>query len=184
MNPRAVRVPPLPESEWTEAMREAIGARAGSGRASNLYATLIHHPDLFKRWLVFAGHILGASTLPARARELVILRTGYRCKSEYEWGQHAYIARLVGISDDEIRRVAAGPDAAGWDPFEAALLRAADELHDDQVISDATWAQLETQYDVKQRFDLVFTVGQYTLVSMVLNTLGIQREAGVEGFPS
>jgi alkylhydroperoxidase family enzyme len=184
METRAIRVPPLPEAEWTDAMREALGSRASSGRASNLYATLIRHPDLIKRWLVFAGHILGGSTLSPRARELVILRTGYRCKSEYEWGQHSFIAGLVGITDEEIRRVIDGPDAPGWDPFEAALLRAADELHDEQVVSDATWTALAAQYDTKQMFDLVFTIGQYTLVSMVLNTLGIQREADVGGFPS
>lgn len=165
-------------------MRGVIGARVSSGRASNLYTTLVRHPDLLKRWLVFASHLLGASTLPARARELVILRTGYRCKSDYEWGQHAYIARLVGISDEEIRRVVEGPNAPEWDPFDATLLRAADELHDDHCISDATWAALSARYDEKQLIDLVFTVGQYTLVSMVLNTLGIQGEDGVEGIPT
>lgn len=184
MDARTLRVAPLPEAEWTDAMREALGSRAGSGRASNLYATLVRHPDLIKRWLVFAGHILGGSTLSPRARELVILRTGYRCKSEYEWGQHSFIAGLVGISNEEIARVIDGPDAPGWDPLEATLLRAADELHDDQVVSDATWTELAAHYDVKQLFDLVFTVGQYTLVSMVLNTLGIQREADVGGFPT
>ena len=184
MDTRALRVPPLPESEWTDAMRDALGGRASSGRASNLFTTLARHPELLQRWLVFGGHILGGSTLTARARELVILRTGHRCKSDYEWGQHAFIAKRVGISEEEIRRVIDGPDAPGWDPFEATLLRAADELHDTQVLSDATWAELSAQYDVKQLLDLVFTVGQYTMVSMALNTLGIQREANVGGFPS
>ena len=184
MDARPTRVAPLPEAEWTEEMRGALGARAGAGRARHLYTTLVRHPELFKHWLVFAAQILGGSTLSPRARELVILRTGYRCKSDYEWGHHSYIAGLVGISGDEIRRVIDGPNAPGWDPFEAALLRAADELHDHQAVSDATWAVLAAQCDVKQLLDLVFTVGQYTLVSMVLNTLGIQREAGVEGFPT
>ena len=181
---RTTRIAPVPEPEWTPEVRELIGARMGSGRASNLYTTLVRHPDLLKRWLVFASHVLGASTLPARARELLILRTGYRCKSDYEWGQHAYIARMIGISDEEILRIAKGPDALGWDPFDATLLRAADELHDDHCVSDATWAALSTKYDEKQLIDLVFTVGQYTLVSMVLNTLGIAREDGVEAIPT
>lgn len=184
MDTRALRVPPLPEAEWTEAIRATLGPGASAGRASNLFTTLVRHPELLRRWLVFGSHILGGSTLSPRARELVILRTGHRCKSDYEWGQHAFIARRVGISEAEIRRVIDGPEAPGWEPFEATLLRAADELHDDQVLSDATWGELSGQYDVKQLLDLVFTVGQYTMVSMVLNTLGIQREAHVEGFPS
>jgi alkylhydroperoxidase family enzyme len=178
-----LRVPPLPESEWTEEVRAALGPRTVSGQALNIFTTLAHHPQLLKRWLVFGGHILGGSTLPPRARELVILRTGYRCKAEYEWGHHTVIARMVGISDDEILRVTEGPRAAGWEPFDALLLRAVDELHDDKVVSDATWAALGEHLDTKQMLDLVFTVGQYTLVSMALNTLGVQNEEGIEGFP-
>ena len=165
-------------------MRDALALRTSSGRTLNIYTTLAHHPELLKRWLVFGSHVLGGSTLPPRAREILILRTGYRCKSEYEWGQHAIIAGYVGISEEEIRRIAEGPRAPGWDPFEALLLRAADELHDDQVISDATWDALRQQLDVKQMLDLIFTVGQYTLVSMALNSLGVQREEGVGGFPT
>jgi 4-carboxymuconolactone decarboxylase len=183
MSSRTQRIPPLPESEWTEEVRGALGPRTISGQALNIFTTLAHHPQLLKRWLVFGSHILGGSTLAPRARELLILRTGYRCKSEYEWGHHAPIARMVGISDEEIRRVAEGPRAAGWDPLDALLLRAADELHDDHVVSDATWSALGEHFDVKQKLDLVFTVGQYTLVSMALNTLGVQNEDGVEGFP-
>jgi 4-carboxymuconolactone decarboxylase len=184
MYKRKLRVEPLPESEWTDEVRDVLAHRASSGRAFNIDTTLAHHPSLLKRWLVFGSHILGGSTLSPRARELLILRTGYRCKSEYEWGQHARIARLVEISDEEIRRITEGPDAPGWEPFDALLLRAADELHDDQVISDRTWGGLRERLDVKQLLDLVFTVGQYTLVSMALNTLGVERDEGVEGFPT
>ncbi len=183
MHPRKLRIEPLEPSEWSEDVRDALGPRTSSGRALNIFTTLARHPQLLKRWLVFGSHILGGSTLSPRARELLILRTGYRCKSEYEWGQHAHIARQVGLSDEEIRRITEGPGAPGWEPLEALLLRAADELHDDQVIGDVTWAALRDAYDVKQLLDLVFTVGQYTLVSMALNTLGVQLDEGVEGFP-
>jgi hypothetical protein len=90
---------------------------------------------------------------------------------------------MVGISDEEIRRVAEGPEAAGWDPLDALVLKVANVLHSEQVISDGTWEALGERFDAKQKMDLVFTVGQYTLVSMTLNTLGVQREPGVEGFP-
>ena len=184
MSSRKLRVSPLEESEWSEEARDVLALRTSSGRTLNIYTTLAHHPELLKRWLVFGSHVLGGSTLPPRARELLILRTGFRCKSEYEWGQHAIIAGYVGISEEEIRRVAEGPRAPGWEPFEALLLRAADELHDDQVISDATWDALREQFDVKQMIDLIFTVGQYTLVSMALNSLGVQLDEGVGGFPT
>jgi len=183
VNARKVRVPPLEESAWTDETREVLSVRSARGRVLNIFATLARHPKLLKRWLVFASHVLGKSTLAPRARELLILRTGYRCKSEYEWGQHAIIARQVGLSDEDLRRIVLGPQAPGWDPFEASLLRAADELHEEQTLGDETWDALSKQYSVEQMIDVVFTVGQYTLVSMALNTLGVPRDEGVDGFP-
>src|SRR5205823_3662505 len=114
-------------------------------------------------------------------RELLILRTGWRCRAEYEWGQHTLIGRGAGLSDDEIQRIKAGPDAPGWDPFDATLLRVVDELHDDGCISDATWAALAAHYDERQLIEAPMVVGHYHLVSFVLNSLGVQREPGVPG---
>jgi alkylhydroperoxidase family enzyme len=183
MYPRKLRIRPLEPSEYDDEVRAVLPAPSGKGGVLNIFATLARHPKLLKRWLVFGGHVLGKSTLSPRARELIILRTGYRCKSEYEWGQHVLIARQVGISDAEILRVVAGPDATGWDPFEVLLLQAADELHDEQTISNGTWDGLAEKYNVQQMMDVVFTIGQYTLVSMALNAFGVQRDEGVEGFP-
>ena len=184
MRLREPRVAPLPESEWDEETRDLLGGlmRAG-GRVLNIFATLARHPRLLKRWLVFGNHVLGKNTLSPRDRELLILRIGWLCRAEYEWGQHAVIARGVGISDDEIRRVTEGPAAPGWDPADADLLRAVDELHEDAMIGDATWRALAARYDTQQLMDLVFTVGQYNLVSMALNTLGVQLDPGIPGFP-
>lgn len=149
----------------------------------NITKTLAHHPALADAWGSFAGYIFRESTLPPRDRELLILRIGYLCGSAYEWGQHVRIARRVGLGDDEIVRVTDGPGAAGWSSFDRALLRAADELHRDAYISDQTWAELGARYDTKQLMDVVFTVGEYNLVSMALKTFGVPLDEGIEGFP-
>ena len=107
----------------------------------------------------------------------VILRVGFLCKSGYEFTQHTRIGLEAGLTADEIGRIKAGADA-GWSPAEAALVRAADELVNDHFVSDATWAALSQHYDEKQRMDVVFTAGQYTQVSMFLNTFGVQLDAG------
>ena len=179
------RIPPLPESEWTPEIRELLPRSSGvSGNSPlNIFTTLARHPGLFKRWMVFGTHVLFKSTLPHRERELVILRTGWLCKSEYEFGQHTRIGRDCGLTDEEIRRITIGSDAPGWSDVDRVLLRATDELHDRQMISDATWNELGSTWNERQIFDLVFAIGQYTLVSMFLNTIGVQLEAGAEGFP-
>jgi alkylhydroperoxidase family enzyme len=180
--PSTPRIEPV-DPDSLEAETRALLDGLSLGSAVNIFRTLANHPKLFKRWLVFANHILFKSTLAPRDRELVILRIGWLCRAEYEWGQHVIIGRAVGLTDDEIERIVKGPDAPGWDPFEATLLRAADELHSDALVSDETWRALADRYSTEQLMDLVFTIGQYALVSMALNSFGVQRDPGVEGFP-
>jgi 4-carboxymuconolactone decarboxylase len=178
------RIQPLPQSEWDAETRELLEGLRRDGQVYNIFATLARHPKLLKRWLVFGNHILAKSTLPAREREIAILRMGWLCRAVYEWGHHVDIGKQAGLSEVDIQRIAAGPDALGLDPFEAVLLRAVDELHADSFISDDTWQALARRYDTEQLLDLVFTAGQYKLVSMALNSLGVQLEEGFEGFPN
>ena len=178
------RVEPLPESEWSDELRDLLGNLARiDGRVINIFATLAHHPKLLKRWLVFGNHVLAKQTLSRRDREIAILRIGWLCRAEYEWAQHVVIARGAGLDDDDIERITRGPDAPGWSPAEEAILRATDELHADAMIGDATWKALSRHFERQQVMDLVFTVGQYNLVSMALNSFGVQLDPGLDGFP-
>jgi 4-carboxymuconolactone decarboxylase len=152
----------------------------GDGPVLNIFRTLAHHPKLLKRWLVFGNHVLAKSTLPARDREIAILRTGFLCRAGYEWGQHVLIARSVGVKDDEIERIADGPDAPGWSASDQALLRACDDLQQDSFVSDATWQALCEHFEMEQILDLIFCVGQYQLVSMALNSLGVQPDSHLD----
>jgi len=179
VRPEKPRLDPMPAEDLPPEIRE----RFGTGNVLRIFRTLAHHPKLMTRWLVFGNHILAKSTLPARDREILILRIGWLCRAAYEWGQHVLIGRDSGLSDAEIERIADGPDAPGWDDFDRALLRATDELHADACVSDDTWAALRTRYDDQQCMDLVFTVGQYNLVSMALNTFGVQPEEGSPALP-
>ncbi len=173
------RVDPLPDQQIDPEVRKRIG----DGPLLNIFRTLAHHPKLLTRWLVFGSHILGKNSVEPRERELLIRRTGWLCRAEYEWAQHVEIARGSGLSDEEIERIARGADASGWSERDRALLRAVDELHADQFVSNETWNALSKHYETRQLMDLVFTVGQYTLVSMALNTLGVQLEPGAARFP-
>ena len=120
--------------------------------------------------------------LSPRLREIAILRTGWLCRAEYEWGQHTVLARKAGVSDEEVARVKRGAEAEGWTELEAAVLRAADELYSGACITDETWAVLAAHLDERQLIEVPMLVGQYHIVSFTLNTLGIQREPGLGGF--
>ncbi len=171
------RIPPLSLDEPMKG-----GGIGGRGGGRNIFGTLAHHPDLAKGFMGLGSHVLGTNQLPPREREILILRIGWLCQSEYEWGQHVIIGKSAGLTDEEIGMIAEGPDADQWSDFDATLVRAADELHEDAFITDTTWNALAQQYDRNQLMDVVFTVGMYNMVSMALNSCGVQLEEGIEGF--
>ncbi|MGN6500691.1 MAG: carboxymuconolactone decarboxylase family protein [Tsuneonella sp.] len=183
------RIAPVDMDRLDEEQREVLAPfanpenKVGGGKVLNIFRTLAHAPRALTAFLGWGNYMLSRrNSLPAREREIVILRTGWLCRSGYEFAQHRRIGLDSGLSAEEIDRIKAGPDAPGWTPLEAAMLRAADELVSDHFVSDATWAALGELGD-KERMDLVFTVGQYTQVSMMLNSFGVQLEDPADADP-
>jgi 4-carboxymuconolactone decarboxylase len=188
------RIPPMPRETWDEDLRRILerpfrGVTATPGEAAvtlgenNIFSTLARHKPLFTAWMPFGGFLLGRGVLPARERELLILRTGYNCGSAYEWGQHVRLALAAGLDRAEIERVAEGPEADGWSEADRTLLRAADELNRDAKISGDTWARLAGTFDEQGLIEIPMLVGQYHLVAFTLNSLEIELDAGLEGLP-
>jgi O-6-methylguanine DNA methyltransferase len=159
------------------------GLTGPNGDPLNIFGVLGNHPDMLRRWLVFAAHVLSKNTLTARDRELLILRTGWNCRSRYEWGQHVEIALRCDISAAEIKAVKKGASASTWSPIDKLLLTAADELHNEYALSDATWRALTKHYSNEQVLDLIATVGNYHLVAMFLNSTKVPIDAGIPDDP-
>jgi alkylhydroperoxidase family enzyme len=189
----APRIPPLAPAEWPESMRDAIAAlrppeprhplpARGGDRPKGLNAlgTLARHPELARAFHTFNGHVLFASTLSARQRELVVLRVAARRDATYEWAQHVVLAADAGLAPDEIARIAEGPDTAGWSPLDGAMLRAVDELIDEATVGDTTWAVLASELDEQQLMDLVFTVGAYDLLAMAFRAFGVALDEDLQ----
>ena len=177
MRLKAPRIAPLSDAELTAEQAEVLEAFR-PGPVLNIFRTLAHAPKALSRFNAWGGYVLSRrNDLPAREREIVILRTGYLCKSGYEWTQHTRIGLREGLTEDEVARIKQGAQA-GWTPADAVLIQASDELHADQFITDATWAELRRHYSEKQCMDVVFTAAQYTQVSMFLNTFGVQLDEG------
>ena len=171
------RIAPIADADLSPEQSEALEAFR-PGPVLNIFRTLVHAPKALSRFNAWGGYVLSRrNDLPAREREIVILRTGFLCKSGYEWTQHVRIGLASGLTEDEIARLKKGADA-GWSAPDAALIRASDELHADQFITEPTWAELRKHFGEKACMDVVFTAGLYTQVSMMLNTFGVQLDAG------
>ena len=172
------RIEPLDLDVVDDAQKDALAPLMAAGRVLNIFRTLAHAPKALERFLEWGNYVLSKrNSLSARDRELAILRTGFNCRSGYEWTQHVEIGLDAGLVEAEIERIKGGPDAEGWAERDRAMLRVVDDLTADFFVSDASWRALDFFTD-RQKMDLVFTVGQYTQVSMFLNSFGVQLDPG------
>lgn len=187
----APRIAPVDLSAIDDEQREALATLTGGrdvtrseGAVLNIFRTLVHAPKALTAFLGWGGYILSRrNSLSARDRELVILRTGYNCVSGYEFTQHTRIGLDCGLTEAEIEAIKAGPADPSWSDGDRAMLTATDDLTRDFHVSDVSWAALSFLTD-KQKMDLVMTVGQYTQVSMILNSFGVQLDPGQELDPA
>lgn len=169
------RIMPLPESRWTEVHRSLAQKYSGS---DNGFRTLLNVPQIVDAVMPLTLYLSEESTLTPRHRELLILRTVWLCGSQSLWPVHAARARTAGLTPGEIRRVAEGPDAAGWASFERTLLQLADQLFRNSAVANRTWRELASAYDVNHLMDAVETVNHFTFLSLLYNSLGVQPDAG------
>ena len=174
----APRLAPLSDDALAPEQLEALAALAPPWRGLNLFRTTVRSPAGLASLIPAGDYIRSNATLPAREREIVVLRIGWLCGSGYEWTQHVFIGRQVGLSKEDVAAVKAGADASGWSPADRALIRACDELHADQFITAATWAALGEHFDEAGIMDVVFIAGHYVTVSMIANAFGIQLDEG------
>ncbi len=192
-NESTPRIAPLLPPAWDEVILDALGAsprglefvlsrwKAGGVDARGLHVlgTFAHHPALAKAFLTFNNHVAGASTLSARVRELAILRISWLRHAEYEFVQHVILGMRAGLTAEEVERVQRGADAPEWEPEDADILRATDELHTHSRIQPGTWDRLAARFDTAQLMDLVFLVGCYDVLAMAIQTFQTQLEPGV-----
>jgi alkylhydroperoxidase family enzyme len=175
--PYRVVVPPREPPLAAPRVEAPAGRGIAVGRTFGLY------PLLNQRWGPRQGFVNRVSKLTPRHREMLILRMGWNCRSEYEWAQHVgRVGRAREHGLDPVR-IAEGATAQGWDPTEQAILRAADELYRDLMVSDATWRALAERFDTSLLMSAVVSSSAYRAISMSLNTYGVPLEPGDERFP-
>ncbi|MFI6435135.1 MULTISPECIES: carboxymuconolactone decarboxylase family protein [unclassified Streptomyces] len=182
------RIEPLPVRSWPPEMRAALASLTppnprhpapvseGRPKALNVLGTYAHHPELAHAFLTFNGHIMRATTLTPRQRELLVLRVSALRDCAYEWSQHVVQAGDVGLTAEEVHRIGLGPDEPGWDPQDAALLRAADELVVDGAIGEKTWGELGSTLGTQQLIDLIFTVGAYETIAYLMRSFALDLD--------
>lgn len=179
MRPKTPRLAPSNPADYSDEQAQLAGGRGNPRGELNIVRLLVQHPALYRHYFQFAMHLIAASSLAPREREIIILHTCALCGDKYDMAQHRVIAQRAGLSTADIE--AAIHDGACLSDFECTLLKAAEELVREQCIADATYAALAERYTPRQLLDFVFTVGNYTLMAMTTRTFDVQKEADVEG---
>jgi alkylhydroperoxidase family enzyme len=147
-------------------------------------ATMLKHPKLYHTHSAF-GIFMFEGVLSARDRELAILRTGWLSKAPFQWSTHSKLAkRLAGLTREDVERITVGSTAPEWNEHERAILRAVEELHEDAMISDATWEVLAHGLTEPQLMELPILVGHYKGVAYLQNSLRIRLMPGLRGLTS
>lgn len=144
--------------------------------------TMCRYPDLWHAMIDLTIEIQGANaTLDLRDRKLAILRTGWLCQAPYEFGEHVNQAKRAGFTTEEVERIIAGSSAPDWDEHERAILRAAEELHADSMVSDETWDQLSRRLSDHQLVELLVLVGQFVATAYFQNSMRLRLESDNRG---
>jgi alkylhydroperoxidase family enzyme len=171
---------------YTQEIRTAVGSSTpvSADDIPELVTTLMRHPELFHKIAELSMQLQGQGVLAPRDRQLAILRVAWLCQCAYEWGEHVRHSKRIGLTSEEIERVAQGTVATGWDEHECAILSAVDELHADAMISDRTWEVLSKRLDDKQLIELPILVGQFTMVAYFQNALRLRLGPGNIGLRS
>jgi 4-carboxymuconolactone decarboxylase len=155
-----------------------IGDRTPS---SDYFRTILRHPDLFRCQLRLGIQLLGKGMLDPRHRELAILRVGWLCRAPFEWGEHVELAKRLSVTSEDIQRVIQGSSAPGWNECERAIVRAVEELLNDQMVADDTWSVLAQHWTEPQLIEFLAVAGHYVATAFLQNSLRIRLVAGNGG---
>lgn len=169
---------PLPLQEWDESLNGVIDDM--NGRPLNVHGLMANHPQLLNAWWNYRNYSVKGGDLSQRDRELVILRVAFHTGAWYEWASHVDRGQQVGLSLDEINRVAVGPGAAHWTARETALLTAVDELVGQRAISAKTQKELAAHFSGNQVMDIIAIHGMYITLGCMINTWGLELDERVE----
>jgi alkylhydroperoxidase family enzyme len=183
LRPSSPRIQPITDVSDEVVAILGGGINSPAGTSLNIFGTIAHHPRLLKRFMNYAGLFLNKGLLPAREREIVILRVGWNCQSVYEFGQHTIIGERVGLTMEEITAVTRDISEHNWNDRDTALLEMSDDLCADNCVSQQTWDKLRRDWKEDELIELVMVAGTYRLVSGFLNTMGVELDAQTPGWP-
>lgn len=181
------RIEPLDTNQITDEQKQmvlelwkAIGIPP-KDELPEFFATMLRHPQLMIAHTAYATQLLKSELTP-RHRQLAIIRMGWLCQAPYEWSQHLKNGKNnAGLTTEDAENVIIGPSAEGWVDEDRLIMQAVQELYENAMIADKTWADLAKFLNEKQLLELPLLIGFYQSVAYLQNALRFRLMPGSEG---
>jgi 4-carboxymuconolactone decarboxylase len=142
----------------------------------NVFRMMANAPASFRPLIDLALSILLQSEFDRRKREIAVLRVAHVTRSPYEWAQHVIVAKSVGVTDDEMAKIAIDGAVSALDAESNLLCRVADEISRDVRLSDDALAALTERYGVRQATELILCCSYFNMVSRFLESTRVELE--------
>jgi alkylhydroperoxidase family enzyme len=142
----------------------------------NVFRMMANAPASFRPLIEFAFSLLAQSEFDARKREIAVLRVAHVTRAGYEWFQHVIVAKRVGVTDQEIEKIAVDSPVTGLDEEANLLCRVADEISNEVRLSDDALQQILDRYGTRQATELILCVSYFNLLSRFLESTRVTLE--------
>lgn len=142
----------------------------------NIFRMMAGGEGLLAAFARFGTHLLYKTTLDPVLREIAILRVGVLSGAGYEVYQHERIAQDIGMSEDLIAAIHAGPDAAALDDLQRLVMRFTDDVAANVRAADGTFTPLQERLSLQELQELTMVIGYYMTVSRFLETFDVDIE--------
>ena len=176
------RFPPLKWAEMSEQqktmMRHVLdGPRTAPNGPFNV---MLRAPVMGDFAQELGAQVRFNSSLPAPLREMAIMMAARHWTAHYEWNAHKNAALQAGLHPDIVAAIAAGQTPKSMQASESAMYRFCSELLETTRVSDDTFAATKAAFGEQGIAEIIFTLGYYSMVSMLLNVDEYPLPAGVQ----
>ena len=159
-----------------DSLPDDIRERLATFPPLNVFRMLANAPASFDSFLDLATSILAGSEFDARKREIAVLRVAHVTQAEYEWSQHVVVARMTGVTDEEITSIACEGAVTTLGEEDNLLCRVVDEISRDVRLSDEALGQVLARYGNRGATELILCVSYFNMVSRILESTRVSLE--------
>jgi 4-carboxymuconolactone decarboxylase len=142
----------------------------------NVFLMSANAPSSFKGLGELARSILFESEFDPRKREIAVLRVAHITQSIYEWTHHVAVAKLYGVTDNEIERIKKEDPVISLGDEGNLLCRVADEISRNVRLGDEALTQTLSRYGVRGATELILCISYFNMISRFLESTRIELE--------